>query len=166
MMRFARATLCAVLVAGPAAAQEISYSDASSEACSEEAVSDGERADCIGASARQCIAASSGDRIERALCVIEETKYWDDRLNAAYGGLGEAYAAHDGGRQTDTSTPYPRGQAMQEMQRAWIKYRDARCLYETAQWGSMPDAGLAEVECLLRVTGEQALYLEAQPGDF
>ena len=166
MMHFARLWALVLLLAGPVAAQEIVYSDASSEACSEEAVSDAERANCIGASARQCIEASGNDRISRALCAIEETKYWDRRLNAAYGWLREAYAAGDAGRQTDSSTPYPRGQAMQEMQRAWIKYRDARCLYETAQWGSMPDAGVADVECLLRVTGEQALYLEAQPGDF
>jgi len=147
-------------------AQEISYSDASTEACSEEAVSDGERVACIGASARQCVEISGDERIMRALCMIEETKYWDRRLNAAYRWLRESYAERDAGRRTDNSTPYPRGLAMQEMQRAWIKYRDTRCRYEMAQWSGMPSAGLAEVECMLQATGEQALYLEAQPGDF
>jgi len=158
--------LVGILNASAGFAQEdIQFTDMASQKCSEEAISDVERASCIGASAGLCIEKSNGQRIERALCTVAETKYWDDRLSAVYRALQLAYAEGDVDRAIDFSTPYPRGLAMQEMQRAWMEYRDLRCQFEAAQWGSMPSAGLMEVECLLRVTGEQALYLEVQPGD-
>ena len=46
------------------------------------------------------------------------------------------------------------------MQRAWIEYRDATCAYEAAQWGGGTGAGPAFAGCLMRLTAEQALYLE------
>ena len=46
------------------------------------------------------------------------------------------------------------------MQRAWIGWRDATCDYERAQWGGGTGGGPATVACLMRLTGEQALYLE------
>ena len=46
------------------------------------------------------------------------------------------------------------------MQRAWIAWRDAACLYEVSQWGGGTGGGPAGADCMMRLAGEQALALE------
>jgi uncharacterized protein YecT (DUF1311 family) len=53
------------------------------------------------------------------------------------------------------------GDALKNMQRAWIAYRDATCDYERSHWGGGTGGGPATVSCLMYMTAEQALYLEA-----
>ena len=145
------------------------YTSSSTEACLEEAASDTERLGCVGASARICVA-QSGDpllRIVRAVCAVNETKYWQARLDAAVAHLTEAFAESDAMLATDNTTPYPKALAMAEMQIAWQGFMDETCDFEMALWGWGPGSGVQEVECRLRMTGAQALYLESQPdGDF
>ncbi len=154
-----------LLVASAGWAQEITYSDASSEACSQEAVSDGERADCIGASARQCIEATSlgNRRLIGALCLMSETKYWQRRLDDMRDVLARSFKASDIGLGTDGLTAFPKGEALALMMQDWERYRDQTCQFEMALSGAMPGDGLIDVECNLRLTGAQALYLEQQP---
>ena len=50
--------------------------------------------------------------------------------------------------------------ALRAMQRAWIGFRDATCDYERSLWGGGTGGGPATAACLMRMTGEQTLYLE------
>ena len=52
-------------------------------------------------------------------------------------------------------------EALRDMQRAWITFRDAACDYERSQWGGGTGGGPATLACLMRMTGEQALLLGA-----
>ena len=47
-----------------------------------------------------------------------------------------------------------------EIFKRWIGYRDATCDYERSQWGGGTGGGPATLGCLMRLTGEQTLYLE------
>ena len=47
------------------------------------------------------------------------------------------------------------------MQRAWIRFRDAKCAYARSHWGGGTGAGPAGVECLMRETAEQTWYIES-----
>jgi len=169
MMRFARVLAIALLAAAPVAAQEgITYSDAASQACSEEAISDSERADCIGASARQCVEDSpvGNRRLMGALCLINETEYWQRRLDDTRFELVRSFEATDNGLGTDGQTAFPMGEALGLMMQTWERYRDQTCQFEMVLSGAMPGDTLIDVNCNLRLTGEQALYLEAQSGGF
>lgn len=166
MMRFARLWAIALLMAGPVAAQEsITYSDASSQACSQEAISNGERADCIGASARQCIEATTlgNRRLVGALCLMSETKYWQRRLDDMRDVLARSFEASDIGLGTEGQTAFPKGEALALLMQDWERYRHQTCQFEMALSGAMPGDGLIDIECNLRLTGAQALYLEQQP---
>jgi uncharacterized protein YecT (DUF1311 family) len=62
-------------------------------------------------------------------------------------------------------------QALRDMQRAWIGFRDATCAFERAYWGGGTGGGgtgggLAQVSCLMQMTGEQALYLKASGAEY
>ncbi len=165
-MRFARLCAMALLAAGPVAAQEgIIYSDASSQACSEEATSDTERADCIGASARQCFEATTvgNRRLTRALCLFGETEYWQQRLDDRRRDLARSFEESDIGLGTVGLTPFPKGEALDLMMQAWERYREQACQFELSIRGAMPGDDLSDVECKLLLTGAQALYLETQP---
>jgi uncharacterized protein YecT (DUF1311 family) len=50
--------------------------------------------------------------------------------------------------------------ALQEMQRAWIAFRDTTCQYEVTQWGGGTGSGPAFADCRMRTTARQALTLE------
>jgi uncharacterized protein YecT (DUF1311 family) len=136
--------LALVLLAAPAAAQD------------DPRFLPGPTLDCLARhagtpAARACIGLSAGDCMETTamgsttvgmgFCLDRELTLWDGRLNAAYRDLMAA--------------------ALRAMQRGWIAFRDARCDYERAQWGGGTGGGPATLACLMQMTGEQALYLEA-----
>lgn len=52
------------------------------------------------------------------------------------------------------------GEALRNMQRAWINYRDAGCLYEQAQWFGGTGGGPATMACHMHETARQTLVLE------
>ncbi len=167
MMRFASVLAITLLAAVPVAAQEgIIYSDAPSQACLEEATSDGERADCIGASARQCIEDSpvGNRRLIGALCLISETEYWQRRLDDARFELVRSFEAMDSGLGNDGQSAFSKGEVLDLMMQTWERHRDPLCQFELALSEAMPGDNLVDVACNLRLTGEQALYLEAQSG--
>jgi uncharacterized protein YecT (DUF1311 family) len=78
-------------------------------------------------------------------CVGAETKTQDNSLNANYALLVKRVAP-------------TRKTALQEAQRAWLKYRDANCGYYAD-----PDGGSAArvegVSCVMRMTAERASEL-------
>ena len=41
--------------------------------------------------------------------------------------------------------------SLRDMQRAWITFRDAKCDWETVQWGGGTGAGPARLSCLMHI---------------
>ena len=79
-------------------------------------------------------------------CNTKETKVQDKRLNAAY---KTALAAQEGARK----------QQLQDVQRLWIKYRDANCAFA----GSATGGSIDQVNgsgCVLDMTQTRAQELE------
>ena len=151
------------LMLGPqtAQAQDLSFDIGSTLACLDEALGHAERNDCIGASAEYCMEINPAGytTIGMSGCADLELTYWDARLNDSYQNLRRAEKADDDlGR--DLPGYVNKANALRDMQRAWIGWRDATCDYERAQWGGGTGGGPATVACLMRLTGEQALYLE------
>lgn len=157
-MRFA--ALLLMLVAAPAGAQGgLVFDPAPLAAC----VAANRGMDCAWLAANACIAATPGGNSTAGMggCARAELDWWDADLNATYRSL------RDGERATDSDwtdppgmAPRPSGaQALREVQRAWIAWRDATCAYEELQWWGGTGAGLAGTSCRLQLTAEQALTL-------
>ena len=98
------------------------------------------------ASHRQCMARAGGITASMVACITEEYRRFDARLNAAY-------------RIALRQRP-DRRDALVRAERAWLNYRTANCDYYLD-----PDGGtLARVaanDCVLRMTAERTLELEA-----
>ena len=152
-------TLAMVLaVTGPGTAQEIPFSPEATEGCLAVAA---DPASCVGLSADACMASPDGQStVGMGFCLGREYELWDDRLNAAYGGLMELEKAAEAElKDLGSAAPSP-AVALRDMQRAWIPYRTAACAYEWSQWGGGTGAGPASAECMMRLTARQALALE------
>jgi len=89
-------------------------------------------------------------------CASREADWWDAMLNAEY----QARRAEARRFDADTGArPLPSAEALRDMQRAWITFRDATCSFEASQWGGGTGANPAFLNCIMRMTAEQALYL-------
>lgn len=152
------AALFLALVPLPLAAQELVFDPAPAEICLAEADDWMVQRDCIGQAALACMEQPFGDTtIGMSFCFDAEWSYWDGRLNARYQVMRSALARMDADRMAGAPA---QAEALREMQRAWIGFRDTRCGFEAAQWQGGTGAGLALHGCLMQVTGEQVLYLE------
>ncbi len=157
------ATLVMAL-AGQAGAQDLQYSPQATANCLAKAGSSNlqrQRA-CVAASANACMAATMDGSTTYGMgyCLDQERAYWDARLNADYKAIrAKARAGDDEMKQIGSAAPST-ANALRDMQRAWIVWRDATCDFERSQWGGGTGGGPATLACLLRLTGEQALYLE------
>lgn len=95
-------------------------------------------------------------------CLDAEREYWDGELNAAYGELRARAQQFDADPPIEGLPPRPSSvDALRDMQRAWIAFRDASCRYEQLQWWGGTGASGAYTGCLMRLTGEQALTLRS-----
>ena len=158
---------CLILIglavwAGQAQAQDLRYSDDATVACVFAAETPAGQKACIGTSAGACIDATSdgGTTVGTGACLGRELDYWDKRLNAGYKVLtGKAKSVDAEMRELGSSAPSLE-ESLRAMQREWIRWRDATCDFERAQWGGGTGGGPATASCLMRLTGEQALYLE------
>ncbi|TGN60947.1 DUF1311 domain-containing protein [Paracoccus liaowanqingii] len=155
-----RTIALALLLAGPAAAQEgpPSFDAGPLIACLEgEAPHDG----CIGLASAACMAGPDGQTtVGMGFCLDAERQIWDDRLNTAYGALMERAEATDAEMTGLGSSAPPQAPALREMQRDWIAYRDAACTYEAVRWGGGTGAGPAATQCALTLTARQTLWLD------
>lgn len=156
-----RLALALCLAAAPAGAQDLIYSDAASQSCVAEAADAAARLSCIGRAANICMRASpSGDTTAgMAGCFGRERDFWDRVLNQNY-QLAQEKAAKFDAAQPGAGPDRPGlSTRLREMQLVWIAFRDATCAFEHAQWGGGSGGGPAHTACLMRVTGQQALYL-------
>ncbi len=155
---FATALFCAV----PAAAQDLVFDIGPTLSCLAGTEDYDLRHACIGEAANRCMEATPGgySTVGMSGCIDAELQYWDARLNASYQELMAQERADDA-ELAGTSAP-AKAPRLRDTQRAWIPFRDATCDYERSQWGGGTGGGPATVGCLLRMTAEQTLYLEAQ----
>jgi uncharacterized protein YecT (DUF1311 family) len=145
-----------LLVPPAVRAQEIVFDIAPVEAC----IRAGGGEACAGKAADKCMEATPGGytTVGMGTCADRERAYWDGWLNAVYQQLYARLAAQDA--QAPSYAP-KEAEALREMQRAWIGFRDAKCGYEAAQWGGGTGAGPASVNCHLHETARQMLYLQS-----
>ena len=152
MKRIIKTFVMGCVLGTPALAQDLNFSEVHTEAFLQEAIGPGDRHDCIGASANQCMAQSFGGESTVGMggCLAREHDYWDGRLNETYQQLRAQHAQGDAAVVDN----------LRDMQRAWLTYRDARCDYEYAQWGGGTGGGPAILACQMQTTAEQVFVLE------
>lgn len=155
-----RAALILAVLGAPAAAQDIAFSPAPTEACLAAAPADPDT--CIGHAADACMLETDGGdtTVGMGVCLSAELDWWAARLAAAESAVAEAAAATDAemagiGAAVPLQVP-----AFDAMRAAWAAWRDAACDWERVQWGGGTGQGPATAACLMRITGEQALTLE------
>lgn len=148
--------LALALAASPAAAQDMVFDGARIDACR---AAGGDPKACIGVEAERCMSETMGGTSTAGMsaCLGLELDWWDARLNEVYREVRAAARDMDA-----TAGDYAPSQAdaLLEMQRAWIAFRDGRCAYERSWWGGGTGGGPAGVGCLMQMTAEQAIYLE------
>jgi len=162
-MPLLRSTLCAALLcAAPATAQDLAFTPDLVQACL--AQKDGQdQLACAGLAAEECMTNNDGgySTVGMGYCTSAEADYWDGLLNAVYRQLSKQEKAKD--RDTsaiDDSLPKT-FDAMRDMQRAWIPYRDALCAYDYSQWGGGTGGGPAYSACILQETARQVVVLRS-----
>ena len=159
-MRFA---LLMALGLMPVAVQALEYDNGATETCLDSGT---DARNCIGESANACMGTGGGSSTPgMGFCASQELAFWDARLNAAYSSLVQIERDLDAEATTLGGNIPPRADALRNMQRAWITYRDAACVYEFAQWGGGTGGGPANAWCLMQITAEQALALEGRLED-
>ena len=160
------ATVIVALLAGPVAAQDLAFTAAATESCLAAAGDLPAGKACIGAAADACMETpDGGTTVGMGFCLNSEYEFWDARLNTAYQGL-MALEDDAAANLADLGSAAPSSaDALRDMQRAWIAYRDAACLYEVSQWGGGTGGGPAGTQCMMQLAGEQALMLEDRLAD-
>jgi len=156
----------ALIAGGPASAEPV-FSRAATATCVDEAYASSPGLsghgvlDCVGRAAGACMMTPGGDTtVGMMACLDGELAYWDARLNAAYAERITAAEALDAEMRTLGSAAPSIEDSLRAMQRAWIPFRDASCLYEQAQWMGGTGGGPATLACHMQETARQALKLE------
>lgn len=154
------------LMASEAVAQDdIVFHTALVQQCFDKARAYGGSDSCIGSAADLCMEQNEGgySTYGMSYCISLEAEWWDEMLNFEYSRVLSEAAFLDG----ELSEGLPSVvEALREMQRAWITYRDASCAFEAAQWGGGTGAGPAYNGCVMRLTAEQAITLSGSFVDF
>ncbi len=145
-------------------AQEMTFSSDATEACLAETTSVAAKNQCVGVSATACMANSDGGETTVGMtgCLSSEWVYWDARLNTIYQQRRDQTKAIDAEMKEIGATVPSMAESLLNMQRAWITWRNATCDFERAQWGGGTGGGPATHACLMRLTGNQTLYLQHQ----
>jgi len=122
----------------------------------------GDTTACIGRAAQACMEETEGGYSTPGMagCLDAERDFWDGILNNAYGELRSRAREIDAEEPIEGFPPRPSDtEALRDMQRAWIAYRDATCRYEELQWWGGTGATGANIGCQMQMTGERALAL-------
>lgn len=153
--------LIAMLLAPPAFAQDADYDPAILPNCMDNADRPADRTSCIGRASDACLMTEAGmSTLGVGYCYTSEWEQWDARLNAAYQKLlvQQVEVAADNAAFNDTIPDAV--DTLRQMQRNWIAYRDVACEWEYIQWGGGTGGGPASAACMLRLTAQQAIFLE------
>lgn len=102
---------------------------------------------CIGKAARACEARPDmQSTVGLTMCYRQETTIWDDLLNSHYRDLGDAMTVTGKG-------------VLQDVQRAWIEWRDAKCQLPFALFEDGSMAQPASAACTMNATATRAIEL-------
>ncbi|NDR56415.1 lysozyme inhibitor LprI family protein [Aliiruegeria sabulilitoris] len=156
-------TTLAAFVAGPAVAQEeLHFTPVPTESCLLGAETLPAMEACVGTAATACMESHEFGytTVGMGYCLDQELAFWDARLNAVYRQVMVRDKAVDAEMAEIGSSAPSLSEALREMQRAWIPFRDASCDYDRAQWGGGTGGGPATLSCLMYATARQALILE------
>lgn len=95
---------------------------------------------------------------EMSACAADGLREADEALNQAYGQIMRRLADNQ-----------PAHQALQESQRAWIRFRDAECAFATVNSRDGSAAPMLLAQCRQRMTAARVSqlqdYLRCQEGD-
>lgn len=117
--------------------------------------------DCVGRAAQACMNTPGGDTtIGMMSCLEGELQYWDKRLNAAYAKRLATAKSQDKELKSMRSAAASIEQNLRSMQRSWLSFRDASCLYQQSQWMGGTGGGPATMACQMHETARQTLKLE------
>lgn len=149
-----RALAFLVLMAVPAAAEDLSVDPDRVYAC-HQATTEGERSpNCLGQASNDCQLRAGGDTTVGIIaCLASETEAWDGILNDEYQNTRAAF------RERDASEGLTLADGLRDAQRAWIAFRDAECGLSYAVWGGGSMRGIAHANCLMVMTAERSLAL-------
>jgi uncharacterized protein YecT (DUF1311 family) len=149
-----RLLLALIVMAAPAQAQQVTFSPAPILNCLADAHGSQERRDCVGLGAKAC---TSG----KVTCMTAETHYWTTRMEATLVKLREKAALIDS--RIDASKPggFRLTEDLATMQSNWTVWRENRCAFEAMLRRGTPLTSSAAAWCMMTLTGEQALFLEA-----
>ena len=142
------------LISSPVQSQEFQFSPDATKTC----LASGTAFElCVGASAAACVEANGYATVVDTACYSLEADWWDAQLNTIYPQVMEQAREMD---QVNGQYAPSQAEALREMQRAWIAFRDATCRFEASQWGGGTGAGPAFSACRMRITADQVRYLE------
>jgi|GEM_PF-1628370 len=114
--------------------------------------------DCIGLAANACQLAEGGATTSGIVeCLAQETRIWDERLNAQYQELRGMMREQDEG---NPESGISRVDALRGVQRAWITPRDAECGYAYARYQGGTIRSVVAASCQLEQTAERAFTLK------
>ncbi|ESR26562.1 lysozyme inhibitor LprI family protein [Lutibaculum baratangense] len=146
--------LAAVVLAGPGRAQDDATTGANAELTDRQKVEQCMRAvtnagsdprACVGVVADPCLdALGEGDKSQAAACMDRETAIWAENLESSVKELSRVL-----GRQAP--------EALQEVQEAWLVYRDRRCGFGSTLYSDEEFVGIWRATCLLEETGRRAV---------
>ena len=161
MARFA-AVLSLILMPGSLAAQDLIYDAGITERCLENAEMSDERLACSGRASGACMNATpeGNSTVGMGACLSNEAGWWDERLNTVYRqAMAQAKATDAETQQMGRSLP-SQSEALRDMQRAWISFRDRKCDFEATLWQGGTGTGPAYMACLMHTTAQQVIFLE------
>lgn len=151
-------------VAGQAQ-QMIRFTPEATLACMKKARGGAAKEACIGESAKVCFNRiqphTNGDV---AACMAAETGYWKKRMDRAYDEMMVKAAKADEEFQKNPKSknvPFKLTEDLEIMQTRWASWREARCAVEAMMRRGTPFTSTAAASCTMKLTGEQALFLEA-----
>jgi len=158
----------ATVVATPLAAQDMTFTIDPTSACLAAQDRYIARLQCAGKAATACMDVNLGGTttVGMGRCLDLEAIWWDKQLNVAYGKAMARAKVHDGEVKELGGFAPSQVDALREMQRAWIPFRDRLCDFERAQWGGGTGGGPAALGCLLQETARQTLLLEDVVRDY
>ena len=148
------------LAALPAHAQEVVFDMSATDTCLARG-GDGMQSVCVGQSAERCMAINGVGRTTMGVsdCLRREWQAWDQRLNQRYQAVLLEARQNDADNAGLKYQAPNQEEALRAMQRAWIAFRDAKCDYVASLFQGGTGAGPGSLDCLMRETAAQTLYL-------
>lgn len=154
MKNVLQAVVLALISAPFAQAQDFQFSPDPTTAC----LASGAAFDhCVGAAAAACVEVNGYATVVDSACHSLKADWWDAQLNAVYPQVMDQAREMD---EVNSQYAPSQAEALREMQRSWIAFRDATCSFEASQFGGGTGASPAFSACRMRMTADQVRYLE------